>query len=226
MARKRFILAALVLVAGLVAGPDEARAETSFNFLFSVNHVDNDSQLFLNLAVSSYGYNQAALDPVLPRLKSVEGDLPVVLFLARKSGQPVDLIVGLRAQGLAWSVIFAKVNVPFDVLFVGMERDPGPPYGNAWGHWKNRSKKFAPKDADVVGLVQIQMGSRWAGMSPYELARARGQGKHVHSLVADNKGRPHKNKAAAHPAKSSKSDKPAAASSKNNKGAKPKAPRN
>ena len=226
MARKGFILAALVLVAGLVAGPDEARAETSFNFLFSVNHVDNDSQLFLNLAVSSYGYNQTVLEPVLPRLKSVENDLPVVLFLARKSGRPVNVVVGLRARGLSWSVIFGKVNVPFDVLFVGLERDPGPPYGKAWGHWKKRSKKFAPTDADVVGLVQVQMGSRWAGMSPYELARARGQGKHVHNLVADKKGRPHKSKATVRPAKSSKSDKPGAASLKKSKKPKSKAPKN
>lgn len=226
MARKGFPLAALVFVAGLVAGPGDAMAETSFNFLFSVNQVDNDSQLFLNLAVSSYGYNRTVLEPVLPRLKSVEDDLPVVLFLARKSSQPVNLIVGLRVRGLSWSAVFAKVNVPLDVLFVGMDRDPGPPYGKAWGHWKKRSKKFAPADADVVGLVQVQMGSRWAGMSPYELARARGQGKQVHNLVADKKGRPHKSKATVRPAKSSKSDKPGAASAKKSKGAKPKRPKN
>jgi hypothetical protein len=40
--------------------------------------------------------------------------------------------------------------------------------------------------------VQIQVGSRWARMSPYEMAKARGQGKKVAVLVNDKKGRPWK----------------------------------
>ncbi|MEE9533031.1 MAG: hypothetical protein V3W06_01325 [Acidimicrobiia bacterium] len=207
MLRRWIGLAGVVLVISLAGGTSAAEAGTSFDFLFSVNHVDDDSQLFLNLAVSSYGYNRSVLEPVLPRLHHVEEELPVVLFLARKSGRPVDFIIGLRARGGSWSVIFSKVNVPFDVLFVGIDRDPGPPYGKAWGHWKKRSKKMALADADIAGLVQIQMGSRWAGVSPLDLARAKGKGKNVFTMVADKKGRPHHKAKATHAAKSGKSDK-------------------
>jgi hypothetical protein len=214
MVRRWIGLAVVVLAVGLVGGISTVQAGTSFDFLFSVNHVDDDSQLFLNLAVSNYGYNRSVLEPVLPRLRHVDEELPVVLFLARKSGRPVDLIVGLRARGLSWAVIFSKVNVPFDVLFVGIDRDPGPPHGKAWGHWKKRSKKLVLADAEVAGLVQVQMGSRWAGLSPLDLARAKGKGKSVHTLVADKKGRPHLKAKATHAAKSGKGDKPKQAGAK------------
>ena len=190
MKRIRLAIGALGMAAMLVAGAAPAAAGTSFEFLFSTNRVSNDHQLFLNLAVSNSGYDRAVLEPVLPRIQYVEVDLPVVLFVARQCGQPVDVIVDLRARGNSWSVIFTQLHVAPDVLFVGIERDPGPPYGKAWGHWKQNRSKVQLSDDDVRGLVQVQMGSRWAGASPYELARARSQGKSVVTYVADKHGRP------------------------------------
>lgn len=184
----------LLLVAGLLAAPGTARAGTSFEFLFSTRQVSNDHQLFLNLAVSNSGYDRAALEPVLPRIQYLEVDLPVVLFVARQCGRPVGEIVGLRAQGLSWSVIFTRLHVSPDVLFVGMDRDPGPPYGKAWGHWKRNSGPVRLSDDDVRGLVQVQLGSKWAGVSPVELARSRGQGKSIVTFVADKHGRPYHDK--------------------------------
>lgn len=185
-------IAGALLLAGVALSSAPARAGTSFEFLFSSNSVTNDNQLFLHLAVGEYGYPRTVVEPCLPRLRYVEEDLPVVLFLARASGRPVDYIVGLRSGGLSWAVVFSRVRVPYDVLFVGIDRDPGPPYGKAWGHWKKRSKSMRLSDSDVRGLVQIQTGHRVTGASSFELARARGQGKSVAVLVADKKGRPHK----------------------------------
>ncbi|MCI0568170.1 MAG: hypothetical protein L0Z52_08295 [Acidobacteria bacterium] len=190
MKRIRLTIGALGMAAWLVAGAAPAAAGTSFEFLFSTNRVSNDHQLFLNLAVSNSGYDRAVLEPVLPRIQYVEVDLPVVLFVARQCGQPVDVIVDLRARGLSWSVIFTQLHVAPDVLFVGIDRDPGPPYGKAWGHWKQNRSKVKLSDDEVRGLVQVQMGSRWAGASPYQLARARSQGKSVVTYVADRHGRP------------------------------------
>ncbi len=226
MRRSMTVLAALALVAGLAAADGGALAATKYEFLFSANHVNDDQQLFLNLAVSSYGYDRGKIGPVLPRLRKVEDDLPVVLFLARKSGRSIDSIVDLRARGHSWSVIFGKVNVPFDILFVGIDRDPGPPYGKAWGHWKKRSKKgITLAERDIRGLVQIQMGSRWAGLSPYEMARAHGKGKSTYTLVADKKGRPHKGPKATQASKPGKKDAPQPASGKKKSESKAKGPK-
>jgi hypothetical protein len=190
MKRIRLAIGALGLAAWLVAGAAPAAAGTSFDFLFSTDRVTNDHQLFLNLAVSNSGYDRAVLEPVLPRIQYVEVDLPVVLFVAQHCGQPVQAVVDLRAQGLSWSVIFTQLHIAPDVLFVGIDRDPGPPYGKAWGHWKQSPSAVQLSDDDVRGLVQVQMGSRWAGASPYELARVRSQGKSVVTFVADKHGRP------------------------------------
>jgi hypothetical protein len=183
----------LALLGSLAAGTIPAMAGTSFEFLFSTDRVTNDQELFLNLAVSNSGYDRAVLEPVLPRIHYVELDLPVVLFVAQQCGRPVDYIVGLRAQGLTWSVIFTRLNITSDVLFAGIDRDPGPPYGNAWGSWKKHAASAKLSDEDIRGLLQVQMGSRWAGTSPFELARARSQGKSVVTFVADKHGRPYKN---------------------------------
>lgn len=181
----------MVLAVVLCAVPGTARARTSFDFLFSMDRVNDDNEFFLNVAVSDYGYSQRDLEPVLPRLRYVEVDLPVVLFLAHECGRPPAFIVDLRAQGLSWSAIFGQVGVSYDVLFAGIDRDPGPPYGNAWGHWRNNRRGEGLSDNDIAGLVQVQIGARSAHMAPYELARARGQGRSIAVVVADKHGRPY-----------------------------------
>ena len=168
-----------------------ARAGASFDFLFQMDRVSDDRQLFLNLAVSNYGYDQAVLEPVLPRIQYVEVDLPVVLFLAHESGRPPDYIVDLRASRLSWSAVFTRCGVSPEVLFQGIDADPGPPYGNAYGYWKKNPRAVRLSDADIAGLVQIQIGSRVAGVRTFDLARATGNGRPVFAFVAERKGRPY-----------------------------------
>ena len=156
------------------------------------------------------------------RPRKIYEELPVALFIAMKSGKSVDYVVGLRARGMSWAAVFGKVGVPVDVLFVGIDRDPGPPYGKAWGHWKKKGHRVELADEVVTGLVQVQLGARWAGLSIYDMARARGKGKKVSTLVADRKGRPHKEAKIKNSGKGNKSDKPANAKGKEkSKGKKP-----
>lgn len=187
-------IVAFALVLAFFPATGSAMAGTSFDFLFNVNHVSDDNQYFLNLAVANYRYDRRVLEPIVPRLRYVEADLPVVLFLAEHSGRPPSVIVDLRAQGYGWSAIFTRLHVAPDVLFAGIPSDPGPPYGKAWGHWKKSRRGVRLSDTDIIGLVQIQIGSRFAGVAPIEMARARGQGRRVATLVAEKKGRPYKGK--------------------------------
>lgn len=175
-------------------GSAPAAASTSFEFLFSASHIDNDDHLFLNLAIGDYGYSRAEIEPVLPGIHAVEADLPVILFLARKSGSSVAFVAGLRADGFGWSVVFGKVGVSVGVLLGGFERDPGPPYGKAWGHWKNKRNAVILSDAEIVDLVHIHVGSRLAGVPAHEMVHARANGKTIVTIVADRKGRPHARK--------------------------------
>jgi len=164
----------------------------SLDFLFSLDKVQNDTQYFLNLAVSNYGYQRPVLEPLLPRVRSVESDLPVLFYLQQASGWPFANLVDLRAQGASWSVIFTRVGVPQAVLFEGIPDDPGPPYGNAWGYWKKNPRGVRLADRDVCDLARIQMASRWVGAPQYDLARGYAHGVTAPIYVADKKGRPYR----------------------------------
>mgnify|MGYP003580324666 CR=1 FL=1 len=188
-------LAGALVAVVLCAVPTQSLAGASYDFLFSMDRVGDDHQYFLNVAVSNYGYDRVALEPVLPRLTYVEADLPVAMFLAHECRRPPEYIVDLRARGMSWSMVFSRVGVPYDTLFYRIDRDPGPPYGKAWGHWRKNPRGVRLSDADIRGLVQVQVGARAARMAPYEMARARGRGRPVYVVVADEKGRPyHKGK--------------------------------
>ena len=189
--RRAVGMAGAILALSLCAAPNPTRAGSSFEFLFSADRVSDDRQFFLNVAVSNSGYSRAMVEPILPRLRYVEADLPVVLFLGQRCGRPPVEIVDLRARGLSWSVIFGRVGVPYEALFQGVYRDPGPPYGNAWGHWKRSPRTVRLTDDEVCGLVQVQIGARAARMTPYEMARVRGRGTSVAVVVAEKRGRPY-----------------------------------
>lgn len=184
------VLTSLFVLSAAVLAASPAAAGGSFDFLFDINHVSNDNQLFLNVAVSNLGFGRAALEPVLPRVRYVDADLPVVLFLAQTSGRPVDFIVDLRARGATWSAIFTSLRVPPDVLFAGIDEDPGPPYGRAWGYWRHNPRGLRLSDGDVCDLVKIQLASRYAGVSALEVARGYQRGHNAPYFVAEKHGRP------------------------------------
>jgi hypothetical protein len=188
----RDISCAIVLLALLcAAAPLPARAATSFDFLFSMDKVTNDTQYFLNLAVGNSGFGRPVIEPVLPHLAHYETDLPVALFVAQQSGRSFQAVVDLRSRGMTWSAVFHDCGVPYETLYTGIERDPGPPYGKAWGYWKKNPHGVVLQDSDIRGLVQVQIGSHLAGVPTWDLAQASGQGRQVPVVVADKKGRPY-----------------------------------
>ena len=190
--RQRRPVLAFLFAAALAAGGSTASAG-SFDFLFSMNHVHNDTQYFLNLAVSNSGIARPVLEPLLPRVRYVEADLPVLLYLEQASSWPMPALVDLRARGASWSVIFTHVGVPQAVLFEGIPDDPGPPYGHAWGYWKKNPRGARLRDRDVCDLVRIQMASAWVGGRPYDLARGYSRGVTAQVYVSEKKGRPWRN---------------------------------
>jgi len=181
------------LFAAVLAATGSPASAGSFDFLFSLNHVHNDNEYFLNLAVSNSGFPRPVLEPLLPRVRYVESDLPVLLYLQRTSGWPLPQLVDLRARGASWSVIFTHVGVPQAVLFEGIPEDPGPPYGHAWGYWKKNPRGARLQDRDVCDLVRIQMASQWVGVRQADLARGYSRGVTAPIFVADRKGRPWRN---------------------------------
>lgn len=191
---KRTRMRTLVAIATLAVGTTlaSAPAVAGFEFLFESAKVSGDQQLFLHLAVGDSGIPRQVIEPVLPRFRSVNDDLPVALFLARTSGRPLAKIVAFRSDGMSWSAIFLNVGVPVETLFVGLDRDPGPPYGKAWGYWKKHGRGARFSDREIVSLVGLQVGHRITGRPTYEIARSGAAGRSLEVYVADTHGRPWK----------------------------------
>ncbi len=182
----RWLISVLLML--LVGTATSAMASSSFEFLFSASHASDDHEVFLGLAVQSYGKDRDTIERTLPHLHHVRADLPIALFLASASGRSLHYVVGKRANGHSWEAIFVKLGVSLDVLFRGVHRDPGPPYGKAWGHWKKRSGSLHLSDRDIGAWVEIQIGHRVLGISAYDLAVGVSGGRSVFAEVAHRKG--------------------------------------
>jgi len=71
-------------------------------------------------------------------------DVATLFFLSRLTGTSPDIIVGWRVGGTPWVGIVQRLNVPASVFYVPYQNEndyfayhQGPPYGNAWGYWRN-----------------------------------------------------------------------------------------
>jgi hypothetical protein len=161
------------LLALLAALAVPASAFTQYDYLFDPAAVRNDNQMFLNLTVTDSGVARVTLEPLLPRIRYVDSDLPVMLFLARQTGRPLPALVDLRSRGYSWARIFSDLGVRYDPLFVDYTDDVGPRYRTVWTTWRTRPTTLRLTDYQVRDLVRVQYGHRLASAPVVEVVRAR-----------------------------------------------------
>jgi hypothetical protein len=72
----------------------------------------------------------------------------------------------------------------------------GPPYGKAYGYYKNKPRKewgkIVLKDADVINFVNLRFISEYHGYPPGEVIKMRSAGKNfvvVHDGIRKGKGK-------------------------------------
>ena len=155
--------------------------------------VNDDARFFLNLTNQHYAVPESTAVAVVNRCPRPQDDYPVVMLLARASGRSADAILLMRLHGQPWVDVFARSQVSPDVLFVGMDRDPGPPYGHAWGYWKKHGHdgdaRTALSDAQIVDLAKLQIVSGYYHVSPYSVIAERQRGSTVERYAVVH-GRP------------------------------------
>jgi len=170
VARYSILAVAVALATMLLAGPARA-ADLFFSATLDLP-VGEDARFFLNLTNRHYAPPQPVAVDIVSRCAQPGDDFPVVMLLAEASGRDPGTILAMRLGGRSWSAVFVKLNVSHDVLFAGLDHDPGPPYGRAWGHWKNHhgpKKKFALPDDQVVALAKLQTVSAYYRVNPYRV---------------------------------------------------------
>lgn len=108
--------------------------------------------------------------------------IPVVLFLAAMAHVPPPAILDLRQAGKTWMDICRHFSLAPDIFYVPVKEEvKGPPFGKAYGHYKNKSKKewknIALDDDDVINLVNLRFLSDFHKYSPEDIMRMRSEGK-------------------------------------------------
>ena len=107
-------------------------------------------------------------------------ELPVVFFLASRAHVDPQAIIDLRVrQRMSWLNITFYYGLTPEIYYVPVTR-VGPPYGNAYGHYKKHKKdykKVVLADADVVNLVNLRFMSEYHGVAAEVVMDRRGKGE-------------------------------------------------
>jgi hypothetical protein len=107
-------------------------------------------------------------------------ELPVVFFLASRAHVDPQVIIDLRiGHQMSWPDITFHYGLTPEIYYVPVTR-VGPPYGNAYGHYKKHKKdykKVVLVDDDVVNLVNLRFMSEYHGQAAEVVMDRRGRGE-------------------------------------------------
>lgn len=184
MSKRLLILAPALLL--LLAVPAPVRAGVDIDFGASVD-LGDDASLYFAISSRYFERDRAAVERLSVRYEHPD-DLAVSLQIARYSGREPEAIFRLRREGLTWWEISLQLGVPSDVWFVETRRDPGPPYGKAYGYWKKhrggREHEMALSDVEVRHLMAVRMIHEYYGISVEAAMELRAGGGHLPRLLS------------------------------------------
>ena len=122
-------------------------------------------------------------------------ELPVVFFIAARAHVDPQVIIDLRIhRGMSWLDITFHYGLTPEIFYVPVTR-VGPPYGNAYGHYKrhrNNYRNVILMDDDVINLVNLRFMSEYHGVAPEVIMDKRGKGEKFFAM--DNEFRKAKEK--------------------------------
>jgi len=201
--RTRLTVIALgcLLLAAAASTPSQAGFDVDFG---ASVRMGDDTDLYFAISSRYFDRDRAVVERWGTRYSNPD-HLAISLFISRHSHKSLDAIFDLRRSGLSWWDISVRLGVPVDVWFVPVQRDPGPPYGKAYGHWKKHRKNpraVALTDADVANLVAVRMIHEYYSV-PVEVAMEwRSSGRPLNVLMSGEYEKRHGHNKSASPGKS------------------------
>jgi hypothetical protein len=184
MTVKTKVLLGAVLAVALLAPQAKAGADVQFGASVNVN--DNTS-LFFGVSSRYFGREPRVVEDWGRRVPDPD-DLSVLLFLSSRSGRSPDAVFALRRGGLSWWDVSLRLGVRPDVWFVPVQRHPGPPYGNAYGHWKKHGRNgnaYRIDDRAARDLVAVRVIHEYYGIPADRAMDMRRRGQRIDRLVCD-----------------------------------------
>jgi hypothetical protein len=128
---------------------------------------------------------------IVRRSKIPEEEMPVVFFLARKANVSPEVILKMRLLGKSWWHITEHFGLNAGIYYIPVKGNPLPPYGKAYGHYKNKKKsqwgKIVLSDIDIINLVNLCFISEHWGWAPEDVIKMRAKGGNFVSINASVK---------------------------------------
>lgn len=188
-ASRPYLAATLLLAAAALAAaaaPVAQAGDLFYDATLALN-ISEDARFFLNVTNRYFRAPEPQAVKVLKACPRPDSDYPVVMLLAQASGRRADTVVALRQKGLPWSEVMVRLQIPPDRFFAGLDRDPGPPYGHAWGHYR-KAKRGTKNPASfddlmVADLARLQIASGALRISPYTIIAERRNGVSIERFV-------------------------------------------
>jgi hypothetical protein len=128
-------------------------------------------------AIGNY-YQVPEREVVVVRERALPPDeVPVVFYAARQCHVQPTVIVDLRRRGMTWADIAIRFHQTPDIYYFR----GGPPYGKAYGYWRNHP----PRDVEVIEAVNTHFLSEYHGVTPDAVRAERSRGAN-YVVVAQN----------------------------------------
>ena len=118
-----------------------------------------------------------------------EEELPLLFMIAQASNKRPEEIALQRKSGKSWNDIMVANKVSPETIYAPATGPVGPPYGNAYGYFRNRQQKdwknIKLTDAEAVGLANVKYLSQRHKVPPEEVIRRKTAGKSFATVDED-----------------------------------------
>lgn len=170
---RKFLLGAVALVFGL-SSPAIGGVDIGLS-------VEDGTISHFHLAIGSYYHVPEKEMKIVIEKKIPDEEMPVVFFIAHRADISPRKVIELRLGGKNWMQISLQYGINADAYYVPADRVSGPPYGKAYGHYKNKKKSnwnhISLSDTDIINFVNLRFLSEHYGYSADEIIELRTSGK-------------------------------------------------
>ena len=129
-----------------------------------------------------------------------DDEIPVAMFIAQRANVSPRAVIDFRLTGQPWLQVAFHFGLQPDVFYVPVKTSNlGPPYGKAYGYWRNKKFKKHKKhddedenqgqpqaqgldDHDIVNLVNLKFISAHYGTTPDTIIKLRTNGQRFQDI--------------------------------------------
>lgn len=183
--RLLFVLPALLLFSALPARAADPIAD-------AIGQAAGD---YVNDVLKDFNTTKVVGD-ALKNMGVKDDELPLLLAISKQSKTAPEVIAAMRIGGKSWNDILAATNTPPETIVPAPTTKPGdtaarhggdtaapmgPPYGNAWGYYRNHEQKewknYKLSDEEAVGMANAKYLAQRHQVPPEEVIRRKARGQ-------------------------------------------------